>query len=932
MNHKTSFIAKSTYLLLILAVVMALFASSVARPVQAAGETVSVWVTTPDQSKLLQQQADLTFAADSGSNPLTITVNPASTYQQMDGWGASLTDSSAWLIFNSSARNTIMNDLFNTSTGIGLSFLRQPIGASDFSRSGNYNFDNTCCDLNDFSISHDNAYIIPLLQQARSINPSVKVMISPWSPPGWMKTSGSMIGGGLNHAVYSDALAQYFVKSIQAYQAAGVPIYALTPQNEPLFSPAGYPGSLMSAGDQGQWIAYNLGPALANAGLGSVKIIAYDHNWDQTGYPTTVFQNSVANPYVAGVGWHCYGGNVSAQNTIHNSFPTKDTWLTECSGGNWAPYYNDFAANLKGMTENLIILNARYWSKSAVLWNMALDPSNGPTNGGCTTCRGVVTVNGGSYTKTVDYYILGHASKFVRSGAYRIASNTFGGNSIENVAFKNPDGSLVVIALNNASSAQTFKILISGQSVSYTLPAGAVATFKWTPGSTPSATNTPTPTSPSGTNIALNKAASSSSNETAAFTPNLAVDGNTTTRWSSAFSDPQWIQVDLGSTQNINRVVLNWEAAYGSAYQIQVSDAATGPWTNIFSTTTGNGATDDLTGLSGSGRYIRMNGTTRATAWGYSLFEFQVFGSGGITNTPTRTNTPVGPTNTPTRTPTVTLTSVPSSNLALNRPATSSSNETAAFTPNLAVDGNTTTRWSSAFSDPQWIQVDLGSTQNINRVVLNWEAAYGSAYQIQVSDAATGPWTNIFSTTTGNGATDDLTGLSGSGRYIRMNGTVRATAYGYSLWEFAVYGTGGSGPTNTPVPSGVLPRTGWTATASSTGTGETPGNALDGNAATRWSTGAAQVNGQWFQVDMGAVRTFNRIVLDAGASTGDYPRGYQVFVSNDGTNWGSAIASGTGTTQSISITFATQSARYLRIVQTGSVGNWWSIHELNVYN
>lgn len=562
MNAQPRKITNTIHLSILFSVIMALLASLVARPALAAGETVSVWVTTPDQSKLLQQQANLTFAADSGSNPLTITVNPATTYQQIDGWGASLTDSSAYLIYNSSARTTIMNDLFNTSTGIGLSFLRQPIGASDFSRSGNYNFDNTCCDLNDFSISHDNAYIIPLLTQARSINSSVKVMITPWSPPGWMKTSGSMIGGGLNHATYSDALAQYFVKTIQAYQSAGVPIYALTPQNEPLFSPGGYPGSLMAAGDQGQWIAYNLGPALANAGLGSVKIMAYDHNWDQAGYPTTVFQNSVANPYVAGVAWHCYGGNVSAENDVHNSFPGKDTWLTECSGGNWAPYYNDFGANLKGMTENLIILNARYWSKSAVLWNMALDPSNGPTNGGCTTCRGVVTVNGGSYTKTVDYYILGHASKFVRSGAYRIASNTFGGSSIEDVAFKNPDGSIVVLALNNASSAQTFKILISGQSVSYTLPAGAVATFKWTPGAagpTPTKTNTPV------------------AGATPTRTPTPSAGGISTSAWYTIINKTSNKCVDMASAGTVNDTKIQsytCNNSYAQQWQFQISSGS----------------------------------------------------------------------------------------------------------------------------------------------------------------------------------------------------------------------------------------------------------------------------------------------------------------------------------------------------------------------
>src|SRR5688572_9306025 len=340
------------------------------------------------------------------------------------------------------------------------------------------------------------------------------------------------------------------------------------------------------------------------------------------------------------------------------------------------------------------------------------------------------------------------------------------------------------------------------------------------------------------TNLALNRPVTCSSIENAGTPCASAVDGNaTSTRWASAFADPQWIYVDLGATYNITRVVLIWEAAYGRSYQIQVSGAAGGPWSNIYTTTTGNGATDDLTGLSGSGRYVRMNGTVRATQWGYSLWEFQVYGTSGTgpTNTPTRTatrtNTPIGPTATRTRTPTVTNTPVPTgcgtTNIALGKVATSSSNENAGTTPNLAVDGNaTTTRWASAFSDPQWIQIDLGTSYIICRVVLTWEAAYGSAYQIQTSTSATGPWANIFTTTTGNGATDDLVGLAGSGRYIRMNGTTRATGYGYSLWEFAVYvGSGGptitpGGPTNTPTRTNT-PGTGPTNTPTRTPTQST---------------------------------------------------------------------------------------------------------------
>src|ERR1700730_11229116 len=256
-----------------------------------------------------------------------------------------------------------------------------------------------------------------------------------------------------------------------------------------------------------------------------------------------------------------------------------------------------------------------------------------------------------------------------------------------------------------------------------------------------------------------------SSVENATFPASNATDGNTATRWSSAFSDPQWLQVDLGGTASVTQVVLQWEAAYGKAFQIQTSpDAVT--WTPIFSTTTGTGGTQTLN-VTGTGRYVRMLGTARGTAYGYSLFEFQVFGTlsgGGGCGT---------------------------ANAALNHPATASSIEGAGTPASAAFDGNTGTRWSSAFSDPQWLQVDLGSSQNICKVTLNWEAAYGKAFQIQTSpDAVT--WTPIFSTTTGTGGIQNLT-VSGTGRYVRMYGTVRGTVYGYSLWEMSVFTTATTG-------------------------------------------------------------------------------------------------------------------------------------------
>ncbi|HEX3648552.1 MAG TPA: discoidin domain-containing protein, partial [Pseudonocardiaceae bacterium] len=276
--------------------------------------------------------------------------------------------------------------------------------------------------------------------------------------------------------------------------------------------------------------------------------------------------------------------------------------------------------------------------------------------------------------------------------------------------------------------------------------------------------------------LSQGKPTTASSTENASFPASNATDGNTTTRWSSAFSDPQWLQVDLGSTSSISQVTLNWEAAFGSAFQIQTSnDAAT--WTTIFSTTTGTGGVQNLT-VNGSGRFVRMNGTARGTAFGYSLFEFQVFGT---PNVPAACGT---------------------TNAALNRPTTASSTESASFPATNATDGNTTTRWSSAFSDPQWLQVDLGASQQVCGVSLNWEAAFATAFQIQTSnDAIT--WTTIFSTTTGTGGLQNLT-VNGTGRFVRMNGTARGTAFGYSQFEFAIFT---AGTVTTPPPTGTAPPT-----------------------------------------------------------------------------------------------------------------------------
>ena len=275
--------------------------------------------------------------------------------------------------------------------------------------------------------------------------------------------------------------------------------------------------------------------------------------------------------------------------------------------------------------------------------------------------------------------------------------------------------------------------------------------------------------------LSQGRPATASSLENASFPASAAVDGNTSTRWSSAFSDPQWLQVDLGSVSAISQVVLDWETAYATAFQIQTSSDGTN-WTSIYSTTTGTGGTQTLN-VTGTGRYVRMYGTARATQWGYSLWEFQVYGTAGTSGSCNTTDA------------------------ALNHPATASSLENASFPASAAVDGNTGTRWSSAFSDPQWLEVDLGASQTNCEVTLDWEAAYATAFQIQTSPDGT-TWTTIYSTTTGTGGNQTLS-VTGTGRYVRMYGTARATPYGYSLWEFGVYTTtggtsGGGGGSGAP--------------------------------------------------------------------------------------------------------------------------------------
>ncbi|MDQ1714375.1 MAG: glucosylceramidase, partial [Frankiaceae bacterium] len=309
----------------------------------------AVWVTTVDQTELLHQRPSVTFGTGTSANP-TIVVDPEQTYQTMDGFGASITDSSASVLsgLTPSVRETTMRKLFDPVSGISVSFLRQPVGSSDFTASPtHYTYDDVPAGQTDFplahfSIGHDEAQILPLLRQAKALNPHITVMATPWSPPAWMKTTGSLIGGRLKDepAIYQ-AYARYLVKFVKAYAAAGVPIDLISVQNEPQNrTPNGYPGTDMPVRQEVKVIEA-LGPMLQEASP-RTKILAYDHNWSthpndvaatppgespETDYPYEILDSAAAK-WVAGTAYHCYSGDPSAQTALHNAYPDKGIWFT----------------------------------------------------------------------------------------------------------------------------------------------------------------------------------------------------------------------------------------------------------------------------------------------------------------------------------------------------------------------------------------------------------------------------------------------------------------------------------------------------------------------------------------------------------------------------------------------------------------------------
>ncbi len=454
-------------------------------------DSVAVYLTTPDQQQLFAQQSALAKAKDTAA--INIVMDSTRQFQEMEGFGASMTGSSAYVMqeyMSPEQRQALLEDLFGTEKGIGINYIRMSIGASDFSTDP-YSYDDIPAgqrddSLKQFTIAHDQKDVVPVLKQVVAINPGIHIMGSPWSPPAWMKTSGKLEGGSLRPDAY-DVYARYFVKYIRAFGQEGIKITALTVQNEPQYE-ALYPTMKMTAPEQGTFIKDHLGPLLEKEGLNKqVQVMLFDHNWNSPEYPISILNDSLIAKYTAGAAFHCYEGAVGAMSKVHDAHPEKGLYFTECSGGTWSPA---FADNLQYMVRQLLIGTANNWSKNALLWNMALDEKNGPTtnkpsneegNHGCMTCRGVVTVNSkdGAVTRNIEYYALAHFSKFVRPGAKRIYSSSLPDKGIENVAFLNTDGSRVMVVINTTQQERTFSVSEQGNAYSYSLKPGAAATLVW---------------------------------------------------------------------------------------------------------------------------------------------------------------------------------------------------------------------------------------------------------------------------------------------------------------------------------------------------------------------------------------------------------------------------------------------------------------------
>lgn len=440
------------------------------------GKKISYFITTGDQTSLFESQPTVQFQQTENGYP-DISVDTTQVFQTVDGFGFTLTDGSALLIdgLPEQLQTELLQDLFGRENGgIGISYLRVSIGASDLSDTV-YTYNDlppgeTDMDLDQFSLRKDRSKVIPVLKKILAINPDLQIMGSPWTAPIWMKDNENWVGGSLLPEYY-EVYASYFVKYIEAMAAEGIRVNAITPQNEPLHG-GNNPSMVMTATEQANFIKNHLGPAFQAHNI-DTRIVIYDHNADRVDYPLTVLGDPEARQYIDGSAFHLYGGDIGALSRVREAFPEKNLYFTE----QYVSSEGSFAGDLRWHMKNVIIGSMRNWCRVALEWNLASDPDHSiHTPGGCTVCKGGVTIISG-YTKNVGYYIVAHASGFVLPGSVRVASNISG--SLHNVAFVRPDGKKVLIVLNDDDRQQSFNIRYQGLRALVTMNGGSVGTFVW---------------------------------------------------------------------------------------------------------------------------------------------------------------------------------------------------------------------------------------------------------------------------------------------------------------------------------------------------------------------------------------------------------------------------------------------------------------------
>ncbi len=456
-------------------------------------DNVTVYVTTNDRAKDFVR-SEIALGDKQAASPCVITIDPSVRYQTMDGFGAAVTGSTCYNLMRMAPedRTAFLKETFSDTEGMGYSYIRISIGCSDFSLS-----EYTCCDtkgVENFTLqSEEKEYVIPILKEILAISPSIKILGSPWTCPRWMKVDNlkdlrpfeSWTSGQLNPAYYQD-YATYFVKWIQAMEAEGIPIEAITPQNEPLNR--GNSASLfMGWEEQLSFVRDALGPKLKETGL-KTKIYAFDHNYnydnmlEQQGYPMKIYEDENAASFLTGAAYHNYGGDREELNNVNGKFPDKELIFTETSIGMWNDGRNLEKRLMEDMEETALG-TVNNWCKAVIVWNLMLDNERGPNReGGCQTCYGAVDIDRSDYktiTRNSHYYIIGHLSSVVKPGAVRIGSKGYTADGIMYSAFENLDGTEALVLLNNTDEAKNITVNSGERSFTYEVPAKAVASFRW---------------------------------------------------------------------------------------------------------------------------------------------------------------------------------------------------------------------------------------------------------------------------------------------------------------------------------------------------------------------------------------------------------------------------------------------------------------------